>query len=67
MVEMPVIPGSGEQMKALLCELDALGVDGINLLEFCFPLANAAAFRERGFTLKYPPIRCITIIGMQAG
>ncbi|WP_409306828.1 radical SAM protein [Pectobacterium sp. B1J-3] len=55
MVEMPVIPGSGEQMKALLRKLDALGVDGINLLEFCFPLTNADAFRERGFTLKYPP------------
>ncbi|WP_058909879.1 radical SAM protein [Entomohabitans teleogrylli] len=55
MVEMPVLPGSGEQMRKLLMELDALGVDGINLLEFCFPLNNAAAYRERGFTLKYPP------------
>lgn len=55
MVEMPVIPGSDESMCALLCELDEIGVDGINLLEFCFPLNNAPAFRQRGFALKSPP------------
>lgn len=55
MVEMPVLPGSAGQMRELLVALDALGIDGINLLEFCFPLHNAAAYRERGFTLKYPP------------
>lgn len=55
MVEMPIIPGSDERMRELLCELDEIGVDGINLLEFCFPLNNAQAFRERGFALKSPP------------
>lgn len=55
MVEMPVIPGSLEEMEGLLLRLDELGVCGINLLEFCFPLANAEAFRERGFELRKNP------------
>lgn len=55
MVEMPVIPGSEEQMYDLLLKLDAIGVDGINLLEFCFPLTNSPAYQERGFALKNPP------------
>ncbi len=55
MVEMPVIPGTGEEMKQLLLELDRLDVFAINLLEFCFPLGNASAFKERGFQLKNPP------------
>jgi len=44
MVEMPVIPGSLEEMKDLLKKLDSLGIFGINLLEFCFPLNNAQVF-----------------------
>lgn len=59
LVEMPVIPGTGDEMRALLRRLDALGVDGINLLEFCFPLCNAEAFSERGFLLKYPPFETL--------
>ena len=55
MVEMPVIPGSLNQMQALLSRIDAIGVRGINLLEFCFPLCNAEAFRERGFELRKHP------------
>lgn len=55
MVEMPVIPGTLNEMKVLLLKLDKLGIFGINLLEFCFPLGNAAAFKERGMELKYPP------------
>lgn len=55
MVEMPVIPGSEEQMYDLLLKLDAIGVDGINLLEFCFPLTNSPSYQERGFALKNPP------------
>ncbi|MET4890575.1 radical SAM protein [Morganella morganii] len=55
MVEMPVIPGSEELMYELLLKLDAIGVDGINLLEFCFPLTNSPAYQERGFALKNPP------------
>ncbi|MEW8987018.1 MAG: radical SAM protein, partial [Bacillus sp. (in: firmicutes)] len=55
LVEMPVIPGTGAEMKTLLLELEKLQIFGINLLEFCFPLENAQAFRERGFALKNPP------------
>ncbi|OAT54459.1 radical SAM protein [Providencia heimbachae] len=55
MVEMPVIPGSESQMEKLLLQLDDIGIDGINLLEFCFPLTNSQAYAERGFSLKNPP------------
>lgn len=55
MVEMPVIPGTLPQMKELLVRLDALGVQGINLLEFCFPLHNVEEFARRGFRLRKNP------------
>lgn len=55
LVEMPVIPGTKEEMKELLLKLDELDIFGINLLEFCFPLENAQAFQERNFELKNPP------------
>lgn len=55
MVEMPVIPGTLDEMKRLLRTLDNLGVRGINLLEFCFPLCNAEEFLARGFTLRQRP------------
>ena len=55
MVEMPVVPGTLQDMKGLLRRLDAEGVRGINLLEFCFPLANAEAFASRGFRLRKNP------------
>lgn len=55
LVEMPVIPGTGNEMKELLLELENIGVFGINLLEFCFPLGNVNVFRDKGFELKNPP------------
>lgn len=55
MVEMPVIPGTKAGMKELLHALEEIGIFGVNLLEFCFPLGNAEAFRENGFKLKNPP------------
>ena len=54
-VEMPVIPGTGEWMIGLLREFDALGVRGVNLLKFCFPLHNAEQFVQRGFRLRRHP------------
>lgn len=57
LVEMPVLPGTLEEMKAVLLELDRLGIYGINLLEFCFPLNNAEAYRQRGYTIKARPYR----------
>jgi pyruvate formate-lyase activating enzyme-like uncharacterized protein len=59
MVEMPVLPGTLEEMKEVLLELDQLGIYGINLLEFCFPLNNAETFRERGYTIKARPYRVL--------
>lgn len=59
MVEMPVLPGSGEVMKGLLRDLDELGVYGINLLEFCYPFFNGPIYREKGFKIKNPPFRVL--------
>lgn len=56
-IEMPVIPGTLEEMKAIIERADAIGVRGMNLLEFGFPLNNAEAFRERGFALRKRPFR----------
>ena len=55
MVEMPVIPGTGDAMRRLLVRLDELGVFGINLLEFGFPLSDWSEFARRGFEAKNPP------------
>ena len=55
MVEMPVGPHDGPAMKELLVRLDAMGVRGVNLLEFGFPLCNAEAFAERGLELRQNP------------
>ena len=59
MVEMPVLPGTFEAMQGLLKELAQLEIASINLLEFCFPLGNAEAFRERGFKIKRRPTRVL--------
>ena len=59
MVEMPVMPDAGEEMKYLLKRLDDMDIFGINLLELCFPYYNAEAFRSRGYELKYPPYRTL--------
>ncbi|WP_139652107.1 radical SAM protein [Raoultibacter phocaeensis] len=55
MVEMPVMPGTTDEMKQLLEELDAIGITGINLLEFCFPFTDWTEFARRGFKVKNPP------------
>ena len=57
MVEMPVIPGTEGFMRDLLRRLDALGVDGVNLLEFCYPLWNWPVYESMGLTLRNPPFR----------
>jgi pyruvate formate-lyase activating enzyme-like uncharacterized protein len=59
MVEMPVLPGALEEMRAILLKLDELGVFGINLLELCFPFHNAGIFRERGYRIKARPFRVL--------
>jgi pyruvate formate-lyase activating enzyme-like uncharacterized protein len=59
MVEMPVLPGTFDAMKAVLVELDGLGVDSINLLELCYPFNQAAAFNQRGYKVKARPYRVL--------
>ena len=58
-VEMPVLPDTLDEMKDVLHKLDQLGIFGINLLEFCFPLNNIEAFRERGYKVKGRPFRVL--------
>ncbi|MEG1492860.1 MAG: radical SAM protein [Gordonibacter sp.] len=57
MVEMPSIPGTEDQMRELLCQLDARGVHGINLLEFIYSMWNWPVFESLGLTLRNPPYR----------
>ena len=67
MVEMPVIPGTEKEMRALLRELDAIGIFGINLLEFCFPRHNWEEFEQRGFRVKNPPFPVLYNYGYAGG
>ncbi len=67
MVEMPVLPNTLEEMKDILQELDRLQVFGINLLEFCFPMNNAEAYRERGYRIKNQPYRVLYNYGYAGG
>lgn len=55
LVEMPVIPGTFEDMKELLLTLNIMGIKGINLLDFCFPFHNRESFQKRNFKIKNPP------------
>jgi pyruvate formate-lyase activating enzyme-like uncharacterized protein len=55
LVEMPVIPGTFQEMKELLRILNNLTIKGINLLEFCFPFHNREHFQKRSFKVKNPP------------
>ncbi len=55
MVEMPVPPGAQDDMRALLLELDRIGIFSVNLLELCYPLINAEEFNARGFKAKARP------------
>jgi pyruvate formate-lyase activating enzyme-like uncharacterized protein len=67
MVEMPVIPGTRPQMEALLKELDDIGIFGINLLEFGFPLHRWDEFSSRGLTVKNPPFEVLYDYGYAGG
>ncbi len=59
MVEMPILPGTLAEMQSILLELDQIGIFGINLLEFCYPMNNAAAFNARGFQVKRRPFETL--------
>ncbi len=55
MVEMPVVPGTEEVMHEWMRRFDENKIDGINLLEFCFPFHSWDEFEKRGFLLRNPP------------
>ena len=67
MVEMPVIPGAKEHMQELFRSFEDVGIDGINLLEFCFPFCHWDEFSRRGFTLKNPPFDVMYDYGYSGG
>lgn len=67
MVEMPVAPNSEDYMKWLLREFDDIGIDGINMLELCFPFCNWEEFERRGFLLKNPPFEVMYDYGYSGG
>ena len=59
MVEMPILPGTVDEMKEVLLELEKLQIHSINLLEFCYPLTNAGEFQRRGFKIRQRPYRVL--------
>jgi len=59
MVEMPVLPNTLDEMKDVLLRLDELGIFGVNLLEFCFPMNNVEAYREKAYKVKARPFRVL--------
>lgn len=59
MVEMPILPGTVEEMKEVLLELERLQIHSINLLEFCYPLTNAAEFQRRGYKIRRRPYKVL--------
>jgi uncharacterized protein len=59
MVEMPVQPDKLPELCDLLCELDAIGISSINLLEFCYPLVDPEPFNERGYAIKPRPYKVL--------
>ncbi len=59
MVEMPVLPDTLDEMKEILLELDSLGLFSINLLELCYPLANAEVYRQKGYKVKNRPFHVL--------
>ncbi|MEG0016891.1 MAG: molecular chaperone TorD family protein [Gordonibacter sp.] len=67
MVEMPVIPGTEDVMREVLASLDRIGIAGINLLEFCFPLNRWDEFERRGFKVKNPPFNVLYDYGYAGG
>ncbi len=67
MVEMPIVPNSKEQMQKLMRRFDAVGIKGMNLLEFCFPFHNWEEFARRGFAVRNPPFDVMYDYGYSGG
>ena len=67
MVEMPVVPGTDGRMRELLRRFDAIGIAGINMLEFCFPFCNWEEFDKRGLLIRNPPFPVMYDYGYSGG
>ena len=67
MVEMPIVPGTETEMKQLLHRFDEVGIKGMNLLEFCFPLHSWDEFARRGFEVRNPPFDIMYDYGYSGG
>lgn len=67
MVEMPIIPGTEDRMKELFRSFQQIGIDGINLLEFCFPFHNWDEFAKRGLAVRNPPFDVMYDYGYSGG
>ncbi len=67
MVEMPIVPGTGDVMKEWMLRFEQNGIKGMNLLEFCFPFHSWEEFQKRGFELKNPPFPVMYDYGYSGG
>lgn len=67
MVEMPIIPGTGDEMRALFDRWAEIGIKGINLLEFCFPFHSWEEFAARDFEIRNPPFDVMYDYGYSGG
>ena len=67
MVEMPIIPGTEARMRELFDAWAEIGIDGINLLEFCFPFNNWDEYAARGFEIRNPPFDVMYDYGYSGG
>lgn len=67
MVEMPIIPNTEEHMHDLFNRWADIGIDGINLLEFCFPFHSWEEYAKRGFEIRNPPFDVMYDYGYSGG
>ena len=67
MVEMPIIPNTDERMHELFERWGEIGIDGINLLEFCFPFHSWEEYAARGFEIRNPPFDVMYDYGYSGG
>ena len=67
MVEMPIIPNTEERMHELFERWGEIGIDGINLLEFCFPFHSWEEYAARGFEIRNPPFDVMYDYGYSGG
>lgn len=66
-VEMPIIPNTDERMHELFERWGEIGIDGINLLEFCFPFHSWEEYESRGFEIRNPPFDVMYDYGYSGG